>query len=346
MLGALAKAGSGEPRISPAVNAGQDDCCVCFQSVPNDEWKTPQDRPPVASIPLRVCVRVVADTPEQRIRRAPELRSLAWVLRFVPVLDSCKVELGSPTKQDPCLQLRRCSRRALTSGHGLWLPGLVSKSASRASSRARSSGVTGRSSSESVFQSASISRRRSLGFSLRASSSRFVLTVEVYARRLPGRLTGGVILPGGQVWITFRRESRPDPLLKVERLHDEHRHLSPRVGVGRAVVAAAAAAGDVLGGELFDPVGERSRARHIRKDSRWDAGGGDVARAVRRSTARAERGEAGSARAYGPLRRRLKVFVRKTAICPRVTGSEGQYMPPPQPAVMPRLKRSSIQSAY
>jgi hypothetical protein len=42
------------------------------------------------------------------------------------------------------------------------------------------------------------------------------------------------------------------------------------------------------------------------------------------NTIRCEISDVLPAGSYGPLRRRLKVFVRKTAICPRVTGSEGQ----------------------
>ena len=41
----------------------------------------------------------------------------------------------------------------------------------------------------------------------------------------------------------------------------------------------------------------------------------------------------------------LNVFDRKTAICPRVTVLDGQYVPGPQPAVTPSLASCSIQSA-
>src|SRR5437667_7060774 len=122
---------------------------------------------------------------EEFVDRFPEFGSQTRLLGFVPVLDPRQVELGGPTKQDTRGQRRRCSRRALTSGHGLSLPGLASRSASRASRKARSSAVTGTSSSERLSQRAAMSSRRSRGFSLRASSSRSVLTSKVYARWLP-----------------------------------------------------------------------------------------------------------------------------------------------------------------
>ena len=57
-------------------------------------------------------------------------------------------------------------------------------------------------------------------------------------------------------------------LLQVERLRDEDGHLSASVVVSRAVIAAAAAAGDQLGGELLDPVGEGRGAGHVCEDAR------------------------------------------------------------------------------
>ena len=54
--------------------------------------------------------------------------------------------------------------------------------------------------------------------------------------------------------------------LESERLRDEHGHLAARVVRQRAVVAVAAAAGDVLRGELLDPVGERRGARDVAVD--------------------------------------------------------------------------------
>ena len=57
-------------------------------------------------------------------------------------------------------------------------------------------------------------------------------------------------------------------LLQPERLHQKHRHLPARVGIARAVVAAAAAAGDGLRVQPLDPVGELRRARRRRGKSR------------------------------------------------------------------------------
>ncbi len=42
---------------------------------------------------------------------------------------------------------------------------------------------------------------------------------------------------------------------------------------------------------------------------------------------------------------RWKVFARKTAIWPRVTAFDGQYMPGPQPDVIARRDISSIHGA-
>src|SRR5206468_3011828 len=50
-------------------------------------------------------------------------------------------------------------------------------------------------------------------------------------------------------------------------LQEEHRHLVAADGTRRAIVAAAAAAGDSLRRERFDPVGERRRTRHVGEGS-------------------------------------------------------------------------------
>jgi hypothetical protein len=76
-------------------------------------------------------------------------------------------------------------------------------------------------------------------------------------------------------------------------LQQEHRHLVAAHGILRAVVAAAAAAGDALGGERLDPVGEGGRARHV----------AERARARRRRVAEA-----------------VLALSRKTAICWRSVG--------------------------
>ncbi len=188
-LDALAKSGTSKPRVSFPVNASEDDRIAFLQSVPDDVRKPSNERATIRSVSLRVRKRVVSNTPEELIDRDSEFDSQTGLLGLVPILDSRQVELGRPTEQDARCQRRRCSRRALTSGQGLWLPGLASKSASRASIRARSSAVTGTSSSESVSQRAAISARRSRGLNFRASSKRFVLTLRVYAGRLSGRLT-------------------------------------------------------------------------------------------------------------------------------------------------------------
>ena len=66
--------------------------------------------------------------------------------------------------------------------------------------------------------------------------------------------------------------------LEAEGLDYEHRHLPSGVGVGGAVVVAAAAARDVLVRELLDPGSERRGAGHVGKVP--FAGRRNVARAV------------------------------------------------------------------
>jgi hypothetical protein len=53
----------------------------------------------------------------------------------------------------------------------------------------------------------------------------------------------------------------------VERLNEEHRHLSQGVRIVGAVVPSAAAARDLLGGELLDPVGEERRTRNVGEEA-------------------------------------------------------------------------------
>jgi len=52
-------------------------------------------------------------------------------------------------------------------------------------------------------------------------------------------------------------------LWQIERPHQEHRHLGTRDRVFGAVVAAAAASCDVLGGQLFDPGGGPMAGRYV-----------------------------------------------------------------------------------
>src|SRR5690242_18959369 len=115
--------------------------------------------------------------------------------------------------------------------------------------------------------------------------------------RTTGRAAGGRGAPGGEsAWCSpvFARTlylgtGEPAPpdgeglarnSLQPEGLRDEDGHLAARVVVERAVVAATAAADDLLRGELLDPVGERGRTGHVRERAR--AVRGQVARAVLR----------------------------------------------------------------
>src|SRR5450759_446895 len=190
-LDALLKTGTGQPGITPTMNARQDDSGVSGYSVPHDIGKPPQNRSPVPSVPLGIRERGFTDAVNELVNRLPELSAETCLLTFVPVLDRRQVELRRSTENDACFQLRRFSRRPLTSGHGLWSSGWASKSASRESRSARSPGVTGMSSCERVSHSAPMSWSRSLGLSLRASSSRSVLMSAVYARQPPHQPESG-----------------------------------------------------------------------------------------------------------------------------------------------------------
>src|ERR1051325_2175778 len=102
--------------------------------------------------------------------------------------------------------------------------------------------------------------------------------------RTTGRAAAGRGAPGGEsAWCSpvlartlSRGRDEPAPpdgegparsSLQLEGLRDEDGHLAAGVVVERAVVAAAAAAGDLLRGELLDPVRERRRARHVREEA-------------------------------------------------------------------------------
>src|SRR6187200_2691121 len=63
---------------------------------------------------------------------------------------------------------------------------------------------------------------------------------------------------------------RSSGLREIERLHQERGHLSASVRRARAVEERRrlAASRDLLGVELLDPVGERSRARGVLEQSR------------------------------------------------------------------------------
>ena len=70
-----------------------------------------------------------------------------------------------------------------------------------------------------------------------------------------------------------RAAKRMQRYSRLERLDLEHRHLPARVVRERAVVAAPAASGDALVGELLDPVGE---GRGQRTSPNWPVHGGGV----------------------------------------------------------------------
>jgi hypothetical protein len=74
-LGALAKAGVREPRITASVNAGQNDSGVSEQPVPDDVRKTPQDCPSASSVPLEKSMGILTDAPKEFIDRFPKLGS-------------------------------------------------------------------------------------------------------------------------------------------------------------------------------------------------------------------------------------------------------------------------------
>ena len=149
---------------------------------------------------------------------------------------------------------------------------------------------------------------------------------------------------------TLRLRGRP---AEAEPIHREALQIALRLEGEKSPVGGAPALPDRTGPDRLRPPRRPRRGAHaagrLDRDAREpDAAAPPPGRSPRGAwSARSGSGALDPlAEAYGPLSRRLKVFVRKTAICPRVMGSDGQYRPPPQPAVMPRLKRSSIQSAY
>ena len=101
------------------MNACQDDDKILERPVPKDIGKTPQESTTGASVPLGVCERVVRDSCNKGVRHFAEFVAQTWSLLLVPVLDFHQVKLGRLTDEDREGQRRRCSRRALTSDHGL-----------------------------------------------------------------------------------------------------------------------------------------------------------------------------------------------------------------------------------
>jgi len=94
------------------VNASEDDRIAVLQVVPDDVGKSPNDRTTVRSVSFGICKRVVTNMFEEFIDRFSELGSETRLLGFVPVLDSRRVELGRPTKQDTRTQSRGLTKSA------------------------------------------------------------------------------------------------------------------------------------------------------------------------------------------------------------------------------------------
>ena len=82
------------------MNACQDDHNIVERSVPNDIWKSPQKSTPGASVPLRVCKRVVGDSCDHGVCHFTKFMAQAWSLLLVPVLDSHQVKLGRSTDEN------------------------------------------------------------------------------------------------------------------------------------------------------------------------------------------------------------------------------------------------------
>lgn len=101
-----------------------------------------------------------------------ELSAEAASLSLVPQLGLRNLKLGGATDLDSEAQRSSRSSRAFTSGQALHSSGLFSMSANRASSKARSASVTGRSSGDSVSQTAPISSIRSAGLRLATLANR------------------------------------------------------------------------------------------------------------------------------------------------------------------------------
>jgi len=105
--------------IALAVNARQDHDETRERSIPKDVGESPQQSTAGTTIPIGVCKRIVRDPCDDSVHRFAELMTETRLLPVVPVLDSRQVELGRSTDENRQGQRRRCSRRALTSGHGL-----------------------------------------------------------------------------------------------------------------------------------------------------------------------------------------------------------------------------------
>jgi hypothetical protein len=101
------------------VNASQDDDEIREHAIPEDVRESPQQSATSTTIPIGVCKRAVCDPCDGSVHRVTELATETGLLPFVPVLGPLQVELGCSTDEDWEGQRRRCSRRALTSGHEL-----------------------------------------------------------------------------------------------------------------------------------------------------------------------------------------------------------------------------------
>ena len=82
------------------MNASQDDHNIFERLVPDDIRKSPQESTAGASVPLRVCKRVIGDSCDHGVRHFAKFMTKAWSLLLVPVLDSHQVELGRSTDEN------------------------------------------------------------------------------------------------------------------------------------------------------------------------------------------------------------------------------------------------------
>lgn len=135
-------------------------------SIPDEIRKMMDNCPADISINDLVDMRILCKSIKNLRNFGKELGTEAASLSLVPKLRFGNLKLGGAT--DLNIEAQRISRssRVFTSGQGLWSSGLVSTSSNRASSKARSASVTGRSSGVSVSQTAPISSKRSAGLRL------------------------------------------------------------------------------------------------------------------------------------------------------------------------------------
>jgi hypothetical protein len=87
VLDAFSERRTDPPGITPSVNAGQNDCGVVVDPIPDDVRKSPKENAAAPAISFRIGTWVITNSADGFVECLAKLFAKTLFLRLVPVLD-------------------------------------------------------------------------------------------------------------------------------------------------------------------------------------------------------------------------------------------------------------------